>query len=359
MEFDVYYYENYAHTPAYSENPRCVMAQEDVFAFLTEILEKEPYSLAVEDCLKAELLEQLIHIGVLRQQDGKIGFGCPVFVEKDYENLQWLSRQAALTIVDALALRWGSLRRLIGEIDNGFSDKVNLYHLLCGQIFDGYMFQFLEEEGAVTTSKMQPSGLDYLMILYEKSAKLQKYSNGLLCSYNRLATTKGVFSSFGDGDGNRRDFYRHLRRAETGTLSAEEQGIRIPDREVLAMQYERLLDGYDVAQTYKEIFNYFGYAQNGVPSVPVYDKGARCVVEAMYEDILPDVKKPILAAISGIQDCKELMANRHQVPVKDTANELYHLIFGEVNEQLVRRGFVERPVYHEAGGRYLQCYERA
>jgi len=34
------------------------------------------------------------------------------------------------------------------------------------------------------------------------------------------------------------------------------------------------------------------------------------------------------------------------------------LIFGEVNEQLVRRGFVERPVYYEGQGRYLKCYER-
>ncbi|MBE5905459.1 MAG: hypothetical protein E7277_01525 [Lachnospiraceae bacterium] len=358
MEFDVYYYENFDYTPVYKDNPRYVMSQDEVFAFLTEIAEKKPYSLMTENCLKADLLEQLIHIGALTEKDGRIGFDCPIFVEKDYENLQWLSQQAALAIVDALALRLGSLKRLVKKIENGFSEKVNLYHLLCGQIFDGYMFDFLEKEGVVTTSKVNPSGLDYLMVLYEQSEKLQKYSNGLLCSYNRLATTRGVFSSFGDAAGNRRDFYRHIRRMETGNLTEEERAIRIPDREVLAIQYERLLDGYDVAETYKTIFDYFGYTKDGVPCVPIYDSLARYVVEEMYEDMLPEVKKPLLGALNQIKDCKELLANKHQVPVADIANELYHLIFGEVNEQLVRRGFVERPVYYEGQGRYLKCYER-
>ena len=55
MEFEVYYYENYSHAPAYKDNPRYIMAQDDVFHFLTEVAEKEPYSLAVENCMKKEL----------------------------------------------------------------------------------------------------------------------------------------------------------------------------------------------------------------------------------------------------------------------------------------------------------------
>lgn len=105
MEFEVYYYENYSHAPAYKDNPRYIMAQDDVFEFLTEVAEKEPYSLAVENCMKKALLEQLIHIGVLREKEGMIGFDAPVFVETDNENLQFLSQKAALKIVDALALR--------------------------------------------------------------------------------------------------------------------------------------------------------------------------------------------------------------------------------------------------------------
>lgn len=359
MEFEVYYYENYSHAPAYKDNPRYIMAQDDVFEFLTEVAEKEPYSLAVENCMKKELLEQLIHIGVLREKDGMIGFDAPIFVEADNENLQFLSQKAALKIVDALALRIGRLKQLVGELNNEVPDKLNLYHLLCGQIFDGYMFDYLEKEGVVTTSKLHPSGLDYLIILYEKSMKLEKYSNGLLCSYNRLATDKGVFSSFGDANGNRRDFYRYMRLQESGKLSEEQKKICLPDRDILAEQFERLLEGEGVAETYKNIFDYFGYTKDGVPCVPIYDAEARFVVLEMFETILPVVKEPILDALNQIHSCKELLSNRHEVPTADIANEMYHLIFGEVNEQLVRRRFVERPPYREGEGRYLKCYERA
>ena len=54
------------------------------------------------------------------------------------------------------------------------------------------MFDYLDENKLVTTSRIHNSGLDYLVILYEDSALLNEYSDMLLCSYNRLTVNGKV-----------------------------------------------------------------------------------------------------------------------------------------------------------------------
>ena len=84
---------------------------------------------------------------------------------------------------------------IISRIDNGFPAERNLYHILCAYIFDGLMFDYLDENKLVTTSRIHNSGLDYLVILYEDSALLNEYSDMLLCSYNRLTVNGKGFVS--------------------------------------------------------------------------------------------------------------------------------------------------------------------
>ena len=43
------------------------------------------------------------------------------------------------------------------------------------------------------------------------------------------------------------------------------------------------------------------------------------------------------------------------VPAGETANELYHILFGGINEELVRRGLTAAPPDRPGEGRYLQC----
>ena len=44
--------------------------------------------------------------------------------------------------------------------------------------------------------------------------------------------------------------------------------------------------------------------------------------------------------------------------VRDIANEIYHLIFGETNEILVRSGLVSTPPYYPGEGRYFRSFEQ-
>ena len=88
-------------------------------------------------------------------------------------------------------------------MNNGYNPEVNLYHLLCGYIFDGKVF-------------------DYLVIIYEDVNSLNEYSDQLLCSYNRLIREGKGFVSFGDSNGKRKDCYRYLRMKELDQLPDEE-----------------------------------------------------------------------------------------------------------------------------------------
>lgn len=59
-----------------------------------------------------------------------------------------------------------------------------------------------------------------------------------------------------------------------------------------------------------------------------------------------------------LQQEVRLTAVSHGVAVKDIANEIYHLIFGEVNELLVQSGFVSPPPHYPGEGRYFKSFER-
>ena len=81
-------------------------------------------------------------------------------------------------------------------MNNGYNPEVNLYHLLCGYIFDGKVFDYLEEERLVTTSCVHKTGLDYLVIIYEDVNSLNEYSDQLLCSYKPVIRTKQLVTIF-------------------------------------------------------------------------------------------------------------------------------------------------------------------
>ena len=53
--------------------------------------------------------------------------------------------------------------------------KMNLYHLLCGAVFDGDFFDYLRENQLLTTSRLHTSGVDYIITVYEKCPELSVF----------------------------------------------------------------------------------------------------------------------------------------------------------------------------------------
>lgn len=359
MKFSKYYFENFpADTPFDWKNPRYVLSLDGVDSILERIAVNRPYSLAVEDFDDSKLVNALLDIEVLRQKNGRLGIGVPFFLEKDAQILKELSKQPAGRIAEVLISNRKHILEIAKQIDNGFPVERNLYHILCGHIFDGLLFDYLEENELVTTSCVHTSGLDYLVILYEDANALNTYSDLLLCSYNRLTVSGKGFVSFGDSNGTRKDLYRYMRLRELNRLSAQERAYTNYPAEDLIENFIKLADGLPVDDAYLEVYGYFDYCKNGEIVVPIYDARAYEVADQLYTFVLGIIREHLTNALASIRNESRLLAFSHEVKAKDIANEIYHLIFGEVNEFLTQSGLVAGPPYAQGEGRYFKSFER-
>ena len=311
-----------------------------------------------------QLIRKLIDGGILRPSGTALAFDCPIFLCEDASVLHTEIASKASVLVDLLQDSMTVIRDYCAKIENGFPVEMNLYHILCGMIFDGYFFEYLNSMGAVATSRQHPSGLDYLSVIYEKCEELQTLSDGLLCSYNRFVNAKCSLQSFGDAQGNRFDFYRFFRLREQGSLPD-----KFKDAEALVLDFggankDSLLDEVvALVQTGRcdpvamDLLELFGYAQDGAICVPVYTpehKKYIAEIEGIVEKCLGDALSNTLLELAGSID---ITAVKHGVNRLEIANELYHILFGSINEELAERGIVAAPQHIPGEGRYFKCIE--
>lgn len=334
------------------------MALEGVDSVLERVIVNGPYSLAIEDFDNVDLVHALLHIEVLQLKYDRLGLAVPFFVNQDADILKKLSKKVANIIAAELLAYKEQIINIAERIDNGYPVERNLYHILCAYIFDGLMFDYLEENELVTTSCVHNSGLDYLVVLYEDTASLNEYSDMLLCSYNRLIVNEKGFVSFGDSNGNRNDFYRYYRQKELNLLSEKEKKYISCSMETLVETFDRMVDGDQVEPYFVEIYERFGYCLDGKIDVPVYNSHSREIANELYRFIVEIINVHMINALVMIQCETRLSAIAHEVKVKDIANEIYHLIFGEVNEILTKSGLILPPPYVQGEGRYFKSFER-
>lgn len=203
MEFDKFYFENDSFVQSLKQSyPRYVLALDGIDEILEKLILHPPFSLTQNDFKNQKLVKLLLQAEVIKEKNSFLGLAVPVFIEKDLNALKSLSKKIASQIVSCLVEHQSQLFRIVDKLDPQFTYQRHLYHLLCGKIFDGKMFEFLEDNHLVMTSKILSSGIDCLVIIYEKSALLEKYSSKLLCSFNRYTQNGHGFVSFGDCDGN-------------------------------------------------------------------------------------------------------------------------------------------------------------
>ena len=312
-----------------------------------------------------EAVERLIAAGALREEDGCIAYDTPVFLAEDVPALLVFFTASAASLADRLWERREALWDAARAIQNGFDEKVNLYHILCGMIFDGSFFDWLGQRGAVAVSRSHASGLDYLSVIYEDCPGLQTFSDRILCSYNRLTDGEISLQSFGDADGDRFDLYRCFRLREQGALPERfrEAGRlldKLPkgeERRMILQDARELLQGKDCQADCLAILELFGYVENGKICVPIFTPKDTPAIEhlaSLVEECLyAEVERTLLEAQADL----DLTAVRHGVPRKEIANELYHVLFGGINEETVKRGLVAAPPYRLREGRYLKCIE--
>ncbi len=357
-EFSYFFFENFdadneAQNP---NNPRNFPGKAS-----DEILSQMADHRAVE--ADPGTIQRLVTGGVLRREGGKLAFDCPVFLKEDAAVLHDAVREKAASLTDMLERRSGEWMASCSEIQNGFCAEQNLYHILCGMILDGYFFDYLSGRGALATSRLHPSGLDYLTVIYENCEELQTLSDGLLCSYNRLVNETCSLQSFGDAQGSRFDFYRFFRLLEQGNLTpkfrkAEEllrNAFGKADKNALLSEALQLVQSGRCDPDALRLLEYFGYAENGSICVPVYKPEHQKYILEIESIVESCIGEAVTRILLDLATSIEITAAKHGVDGLEIANELYHILFGAVNEELVSRGLVARPPYVPGEGRYFKC----
>lgn len=379
MDLNIFYYENYnSDAIAFDKNnPRYVLSKPYVNDIIGEIAKAKPYSLSINEVkkriLKADenIIEDLINIDVLHCENSMLKINCPIFLNDDKDMLLEMSLEIARQLGAKIINHKDEIYEKVRQINNGFNEKINLYNLFCGNILDGLFFDYLEDENIVANGKKHKSGLDYIVIIYENAKSLNELSNSLLCSYNRFGNDMGTFQSFGDSMGDRLDFYRFFRlrnleklpqnfssinKAYENLLIDEKDEILLKDK--IIEKYIDFINGKEITEKYYELFEKTGYLLNGKITVPIYKLNeVKPIVNELFEIMKAIVGDDLKKSLSIIKNYNGLTCNIHNIDVKETANELYHLIFGQVNEYLVKQDFVINPTLKENEGRYEKSFQ--
>lgn len=368
-EFAYFLFENFDadEESNHPYNPRRFLGRE-TDAILSEIAQSPINTCSYRGCCETygiELVQKLTNGGILRPNGTGLLLDCPIFLQEDTTVLQTEIASKASVLVDMVEQSITDLSACCAKIDNGFPVNLNLYHILCGMVFDGYFFDYLSNQGVLATARKHPSGLDYLTVIYEKCNELQTLSDNLLCSYNRLVNPTCSLQSFGDAQGNRFDFYRFFRLREQNKLpdnfkEAEQlvlANFGSINKDFLLREVSSFIQtGYCTPAT-MSLLELFGYAQNGAISVPIYTSHHRrhiLEIENMMENRIGSAMSNTLLTLA---DSIAITAVKHGVNRLEIANELYHIIFGSINEELVARKLVAAPEYINGEGRYRKCIE--
>ena len=341
------------------DNPRNFM--DSLSPLISAIVSRDAGTILYEDLADqfgGDYIDRMIRCGVLRREGQHVYLDTPVFLESDASVLADHFASAAGKNADLIVSCKQPLYELAGKINNGFSPERNLYHLLCGRSMDGAMIDRLVQENIISEGRLHPTGLDYLLILYEKSPALDVFSDRLLCSFNRCVQEDCALESFGDADGNRLDCFRYFRLKEQGKLTPAFDSIHEAMKGLSAAdltQAVRLLaSGQEADARAVRALEAFGYVRNGKPCVPVFRPEHDVIFYAIEELLEKILLKPIADVFEGIRDLR-ITPSLHRVPLKETANECWHILFGSVNEALVNKGFVAPPEARAGEGRYLRC----
>ena len=350
-----------------ADDPRAVL-NESTDAVLTEIVEFLPGQCTYKELCSRfswEMMDNLIHIGLLRKDGDFILLDTPVIVHEDLVHLHSCFSESVSHMAESILQRKEDFFSLAKRIDNGFPPETNLFHILCASIFDGRFFEFLSQHNIVSTSRVHSSGLDYLIIVYEKTVDLDYFSRRILCSYNRFSDGPRALQSFGDGDGNRVDAFRFMLQKQLGQVPARLMHIeKIWDslgleniRAKLLDEMQRFIETGSCDDRCYQLMSLFGYIKNGKIAVPVYSKESIPIInelEGLTEECICEEMK---YALSTSETTSSLLCSKHGVSITVIANELYHIVFGQLNEILVDRGFVSEPIKRIGEGRYLQSIE--
>ncbi|MBI9011511.1 MAG: hypothetical protein JEZ08_04715 [Clostridiales bacterium] len=372
-------------------NPFKVYAGESIPEVLYLIGRKKPYTLTVDDIviklncdkeLLKEHLEIMKSLLMIDEIDGYYSTKFTIIVEDDLEAINDFSKDVSDRLSDSIITKQEELKALCTNLScyNDFETNELLYHVIGCMILDGSAIDELSSYDYFKSSKEQVDHRDYILFGFEKSDLVDEFSEGILCSCNNYRTDLLSFVSFGDAAGNRNDFFRFERQVikqinqmdsskntkqsylnllqnhhnETG-LKCAHLIMRMINGEVHENEYT---SDDDLYLEYLQSFNYIKKKDRKYHiTVPVFLKRDMSVIDAIHDLVMKEVLLNLSESFSKAHERLDISAVKHGVDIKEILNEMWHQIFGHVNETLVTKELFKRPDCFEGEGRYLKCIE--
>ncbi|WP_105620040.1 PE-PPE domain-containing protein [Vallitalea okinawensis] len=322
------------------------------------------------------IIKELLNAQLLIEENECFKLAFPFFVESDIKHIERFSERASKNIGNTLIKQSDEFKTIISKygIATEYSLERILYHIIGDKVFDGSALDYFGDKGLFAISKKQPMGRDYLVIGYEKSSAIEDFSNNLLCSSNNYRSKDITFNSFGDSMGNRKDFYRYFRRIQSNVQHSTEH-VRLNEiyntfvdemNKSLMDEFGGLVQNYihnsDYVYSDKELAGLKFIEEMGYIEI----KGSKIChrVPIFIEKLIDEISRLTLNVIQdevtllfeGIQaNISELTSVIHGVSCAEIGNELWHQVFGNINEYLSEKGFFSNPKMKAGEGRYLKA----
>lgn len=290
------------------------------------------------------ILNGLINIKAISQKSNKYKVNFPTFFEDDVK-----------LIVESIDKYLPKISKEIKPFIKGLNyDQDTLYHLICNDVFDNYAFNYLVDKGQITNDKINVGNRNYLIIGYENSDYVDNLSNKLLCSNNKYKCNEITFNSFGDTDGFRNDFFRYFRLKQMNVIQSKEIDDffnKQKNEQEFKNKLEGTVTGKIIDSEATDLLENLGYFKNKKINVPIIKREEHL---KFAKELMDLVVEDIVEALNNLKEL-DLVSKRNEVPFEDTANEIWHIMFGLINKKLIEDKIVSAPISYYKEGSYLRC----
>ncbi len=338
--------------------------------------------LATDPAELDDLLFNMEKIGMVTKKKDRYSVSFCVILEKDLPIIDNLCVAIALRLTQKIMRHKQQILSLTSKIKsvNEFGYGRILYHVIGCDILDGTSFFEFSKRGILGISKPQYDHRDYILVGFEQNEAVACFSEKILCSRNCKGSTSVDFASFGDSNGNRQDMYRFMRQvtsqltAVTPNLSLNSSYIHILEQqnkhltEVCAETITKVLcaeksepsfsDEEKDALKFLEELKYIRIDESGSIklAVPLFDAEDAKAIENISNYLIELIGDDVATEFTNLKGkIRGLSALSHGVDEKEIANELWHQVLGNINENLVLEGLFASPESITGEGRYFQA----
>lgn len=358
-------------------NPRFVMEQKYAKQIIS-ILSQKVGSFYTKDMLRKALkiddsesfehsLKLLCNISAISFYNGKANLSFPFFNANDLRKIKKI-------VIDNINIKFKSIKNgLIGAkqiLKDSYPNidvKISLYHLVCGKIFDGLMFDYLEKKNLLKQSFHKNQNRDYMIIAYSDEPLCRLVNKKLVCSFNNARSNTNSLTSFGNAQGNRLDYFRYFKLRAINKLYGKFKKIDLDFHDISEQEIvdnsidivKKIMNNQSLENSvYLKNLQTMRYVStHNQLNVPVFTNYME-VLNKLEDSIIKNLGPIFVKSLKDISEQvlnSNIMCLSHKVEKDELTNELWHLYFGFLNNFLIKNKFVAKPKRYFKEGSYLKC----